>query len=236
MVEAPRRIAIAALCFGSLSCGGASSTGSGTTPEDGRQRQGPTPGFHASILPVDNRTALDASGPVAAIVPDDGSPADGTRIELAGEGSEADRSFRVRLPPGVPLPFGVGDELVVRIETLPGSPTYSPHNAVVTRRTGELIMTDGVSAPQGWRIEKGSEIARADHDEFVDIEYAVVFEHGGARVESGRDRWRRLASADGPWLVAGTASGIQGIGPPDAGGTSSFFIVRAPAARTPVEE
>ena len=76
------------------------------------------------------------------------------RIEVAGDGPADERAFFMALPPQVPLPFKVGDSIVMKLETVPGPPTWQPRNAVLTRDNGELLAADGVLSPGATRVHR----------------------------------------------------------------------------------
>ena len=217
-------VAIAVAACGA--CGGAAAT----LPHDDSTAQ-PTAraGASGAIVPISPEVrAVLARGPVASIAVEElapGSPA--SRVEIAGGGAAAERTFRIALPPEIPIPFAVGDSIVLRIETLPGPPTWQPMNAVVTTEDGELLAMSGVTPPPGWQIESAGEARRVDRGDYDEIENYVTFTHAGKTAVADGASWRRLATDDGVWLVTGRSTALEGEIPADGGGTFSFMIVRA---------
>jgi len=217
-----------AIVAGLTACGACGGAGAATLPPDDS-----TP--HAAARPsgailgrdAETRSA-SASGTVASITTEELAPGvPAARVEIAGEAPVAERTFRLALPPEIPIPFAVGDAIRLRIETLPGPPTYEPRNAVVTTEGGELLAVNGVAPPSGWQIRAAGEARRSDRGDYDEIHQFVTFTHAGKTAVTDGTSWRRLATSDGDWFVTGHATELEGEIPADGGGTFSFTIVRA---------
>ncbi len=194
---------------------------------DVREAENPRPVGAAFPAAAEIQEA-SASGAIERIAPEarpGGTMA--TRVVIAGDAEEAQRSFLVMLPDEVPLPFAVGDTVALRIETLPGPPTWQPMDLVVTDADGGLLLMNGVTAPDGWSLEIAGEAASVDRGDYDEVERYVSLTHEGTTAVTDRGRWRRLEAPDGAWFVAGSARDVEGDSlPPDSGPSHAIMIVR----------
>jgi hypothetical protein len=206
---------------------------SGLPPDQSTAISGDTAGGDAprqggAMIPAtDEIREASATGPIETITPEPLSAGIfALRVVIAGETPEAERSFRLVLPDGVPVPFAVGDVVSLTIETLPGPPTWQPMNITVRAPDGALLAMYGVVAPDDWTVDSGGEAETVDQGDYDEIERYVSITHGGRTAITDRGRFRRIEASDGVWFVSGSASDLDGEVPADGGSTLSVMIVR----------
>lgn len=157
------------------------------------------------------------------------------RIVLAGSRPEEERTFRVGTPRSIPLPFVVGDPIVVTIR-IRQIQIHRVIDAMITDPKGALLMAyseDGdASFAPGFGVGTGT-ITHSDPGsgrEATRNDRGMVFGHSGRTALVPPRQWRRLDTPGGSFVLTGFAvEWTGGTPPPDASSYRVFTIVRLKA-------